>query len=71
MDFPGGNWPGGLGGRRVTVTGDAVQKHDLPLFIPQPGELQPQGIPMPAGTDLHGASARTVIENPRIVGVGD
>ena len=55
-----------LQGRHMIVTGRLVEKFDLPVFIPDPTKEAIQGIPVPAGTDLHKASRRLVLENPQI-----
>jgi hypothetical protein len=60
--WPDGYYSGGEKGRRVRVTGTVIQKADLPVFIPKPGEPVPQGIPMPEGTDLNEASKRYLLK---------
>ncbi|HEX3356382.1 MAG TPA: hypothetical protein VHS31_05310, partial [Tepidisphaeraceae bacterium] len=69
--FPRDRWPDDAEGKRVTVTGLPVERHDLPVFIPKEGEVQIQGIPMPEGTDLYKASARIVIEQAKWSVVSD
>ena len=71
VDFPDNRWPTSAEGKRVSVTGIAVERHDLPVFIPKSGEPEKQGIPEPAGTDLYKASARTVIEHTQWSLVGN
>lgn len=71
VDFGGSEWPEGVAGKRVTVTGVAVERHDLPVFVPRAGEPAMQGIPVEAGTDLREASKRVVIERVRTIEVGD
>jgi hypothetical protein len=70
VEFPDHNrqWPDDVRGRTVRVTGTLDVRHDQPVFIPDSGPSI-QGIPMPAGTDLYKASARSVIENARWVAV--
>ena len=71
VDLLQDHWPPDVEGRQVSLTGVAVEKHDLPVFIAKPGKSpQPQGIAEPPGTDLYTASARVVIENPEIIAVG-
>lgn len=65
LDDPDG-WPDGYDGKIVRVTGTVVERHDLPVFIPKPGELPRGGIPVPPGTDLHQASRRYKLANYRI-----
>jgi len=62
VDLGGHDWPEWVAGKRVTVTGVAVERHDLPVFVPKAGEPQMQGIPVGEGTDLWKASARVVIQ---------
>ena len=65
-----GNYFGGERGKsRLRVTGTVIERHDLPVFIPKKGELTPQGIPVPEGTDLHKASRRFLIQNPKWIEV--
>ncbi len=70
IDLADRRWPSEVEGKRVTVTGSAVERHDLPVFIPTGGGPQKHGIPVAPGTDLYKASARTVIEHPQLVGDG-
>ena len=56
-------WPSGYAGRRVEVVGVVEERHDLPVFIPQPDKPLVQGIPVPEGTDLHEASRRFVVRD--------
>ncbi len=66
VELPGlHRWPDAAEGRRVVVTGRAVVRHDLPVFIASktPGAVAVGGIPVPEGTDLYKASERTVIED--------
>jgi hypothetical protein len=70
VDLQSDRWPSNVEGKQVTVTGVAVEKHDLPVFIRKPGEPEMGGIPVPPGTDLYKASARIVIENARLLGAG-
>jgi hypothetical protein len=65
VDLPGDQWPRSAEGKHVVVSGIAVIRHDLPVFVPQPNAQPMQGIPVLPGTDLNKASARTVIENPQ------
>ena len=68
VDLPGDAWPdgmyhGGDDGELVEATGTVVQRADLPVFIPQPGEPMKAGIPMSPGTDLQEAAKRYVLES--------
>jgi hypothetical protein len=58
-------WPEKYRGKRVSVTGTVIKRHDLPVFIQKIGEPARTGIPVPEGTDLHSASKRYLIENAR------
>ena len=60
------SWPEGYRGTLVRVTGILIERHDLPVFIPQPGEPMRGGMPVPPGTDLHEASQRYLLSNVRI-----
>ena len=51
-------WPRG---KRVKVSGQAMVKHDRPVFVPQPGQPIAAGVLVPAGTDLRAASQRLLI----------
>ena len=59
------SWPDEALGKRVTLSGHLVVRHDLPVFIahPEPGTTAVGGIPVPEGTDLYKASERSVIED--------
>ena len=56
-------WPSGFRGKRVSVTGTLIERHDLPVFIPSPNDPGIQGIPVPKGTDLHKASQRYLLKD--------
>lgn len=59
--WPAGYYQGGDKGKRVCVEGKVIERKDLPVFIPKPGEPEMQGMPMPEGTDLNKASRRFLI----------
>ncbi len=61
--WPEGYYQGGDDGKRIKVTGILIEKYDLPVFIPNKGELPVSGIPIPKGTDLKEASHRYLLEN--------
>lgn len=61
--WPDGLYLGGDEGRRVRVTGTVVERHDLPVFIPQPDKPVIQGIPLAEGTDLRQVSRRFFLQN--------
>lgn len=66
----GEHWPddyyfGGERGKRLQVTGTVIERHDLPVFIPRKGDLVPQGMAVPEGTDLKKASRRFLITNAK------
>ena len=50
-------------GVRVEVRGIVRERKDLPVFVRKPGEPIPQGMEVPAGTDLDAARRRLVIED--------
>jgi hypothetical protein len=58
-------WPSNHSGRRVRVTGILEERHDLPVYIQRPGDPPAAGIPVPEGTDLHKASHRYIVRNPK------
>ena len=62
VDLPGMHWPDEVVGKLVEVKGTVVERHDLPVFIDDPNEPAVAGIPVPPGTDLHGASRRVILE---------
>jgi hypothetical protein len=62
VDLPGEQWPPGVIGKAVEVTGTVAERHDLPVFITEPGGPPRGGIPVPPGTDLRQASRRLVLE---------
>jgi hypothetical protein len=53
-------------GKRIKVTGNLKKQH-LPMFIwdPKWGDGEPQGIPMPPGTDIEKKSEYLIILNPK------
>jgi len=56
------DWPDSMVGKRVQVTGRVIERSDLPVFVePPPGAPIPQGIPVPAGTDLDRAAHRLLL----------
>jgi len=57
--------PGFVRNMRVRISGVLREDHNLPVFIPEPGE-QKGGIPVPPGTDLHAASHRWVLTQPKL-----
>jgi|LakMenE01Jun11ns_1017448.scaffolds.fasta_scaffold9847210_3 hypothetical protein len=57
------DWPDGMRGKRVSVTGTVIERHDLPVFIPSRADRGIQGIPVPKGTDLHKASHRYLLKD--------
>jgi hypothetical protein len=57
------DWPNEMRGKRVSVTGTVIERHDLPVFIPSPTEPGVQGVPVPIGTDLHKASHRYLLKD--------
>ncbi len=68
VDLPGDAWPDGLyhgddKGELVEVTGLVVQRNDLPVFIPEPGEPMRQSVHVPPGSDPDEARKRYVLEN--------
>jgi hypothetical protein len=63
--WPEGFYLGGDKGKRVRVTGIVIEKHDLPVFVPKPGELPRTGMPVPEGTDLNEASQRFLLKDAR------
>ena len=68
VDLPDTHWPSELyfgkgDGEQVTVTGTVVERNDVPVFIPNPNKPLVQGVPVPEGTDLEGASKRYVLES--------
>jgi len=68
VDLPGDAWPDGLyhgndKGELVEVTGLVVQRNDVPVFIPEPGEPMRQSVYVPPGTDPEKARKRYVLEN--------
>jgi hypothetical protein len=56
-------WPNEMQGKRVSVTGTVIERHDLPVFIPNRKYPGVQGIPVPKGTDLHKASHRYLLKD--------
>ena len=69
VDLPGStHWPeglyhGGTEGELVTVTGTIAHRSVLPVFILNPNEPTPQGIPVNEGTDLNEDSKAYVLED--------
>ena len=61
IDLP--EWPGHVVGKRVSVTGNFVERKDLPVFIDKPGQPIRAGIALPEGTDLEKARTRQVLSN--------
>ncbi|MFP6872792.1 MAG: sulfatase/phosphatase domain-containing protein [Verrucomicrobiales bacterium] len=61
IDLP--DWPEHVVGKRVSVTGNFVERKDLPVFIDKPGEPVRAGIALPEGTDLEKARTRQVLSN--------
>jgi hypothetical protein len=55
------SWPEGVRGKNVQVTGKVIQRSDLPVFVPQEGEPQMAGMPVPPGTDLEKARRRLLL----------
>ena len=58
-------WPADVDGRRITVSGVAVMRHDLAVFVSKPGEPEVQGIPVQPGTNVYEARKRVVIEDAK------
>jgi hypothetical protein len=58
-------WPEAVVMKKVEVKGRLEEDHGLPVFIYKPGDpMIPQGIPVPAGTDLKEESRRLVLVHP-------
>ena len=57
------DWPDELRGKRVSVTGTVIERHDLPVFIPNRANRGIQGIPVPKGTNLHEAAHRYLLKD--------
>ncbi len=57
------DWPEGFAGHEVRVSGIVELRHDLPVFVPKPGEPQVQGMPAEEGTNLDEASRRYVLRD--------
>ena len=70
VDGGGSIWIDGLdswpeGARRVRVTGTLIERHDMPVFVPDPNEPIRAGIPVPEGTDIKAASHRYLLRDAR------
>jgi hypothetical protein len=57
------DWPDDLRGKRVSVTGTVIERHDLPVFIQNRANRGVQGIPVPKGTNLHEAAHRYLLKD--------
>jgi hypothetical protein len=47
----------------LRVTGTVVERSDLPVFVPRPGEPIVQGIPVEPDADLERAKKRYLLQN--------
>ena len=63
--WPDGYYHGCRNGRRVRVSGLVIVRDDLPVFVPEKGEPQRAGMPVPAGTDLAQACRRYLLSEAR------
>lgn len=60
------DWPDGVAGKRVRVTGRVVERSDLPVVVqPPPGAPIPQGIPVDPGTDVERARHRFLLADAK------
>jgi hypothetical protein len=59
------DWPAGVVGRRVRVTGILDERYDLPVYVLRPGEPVAAGIPVAEGTDLRKASHRYIVRDAK------
>lgn len=59
------NWPKEAYGKKVTVTGTLIEKHDLPVYIPKNQNDIRSGIIVQKGTDLHAASHRYLLKDAK------
>jgi hypothetical protein len=61
-------WPEEMYGKKVSVTGTLIERHDLPVFVQEPGRKNLRsGIPVPKGTDLHAAAHRYLLKDAKWV----
>lgn len=58
------SWPETVVMKKVEVKGRLEVDQGLPVFIQHTNDLTPQGIPVPAGTDMRKASMRYVLAQP-------
>lgn len=60
-------WPEEMYGKKVSVTGTLIERHDRPVFIHKPGDIPRSGIAVPKGTDLHAAAHRYLLKDAKWV----
>ena len=66
------SWPSEIYGKKVSITGTLIERHDLPVFIQKPGKKNLRdGIPVPKGTDLHAAAHRYLLKDAKWVIVAE
>jgi hypothetical protein len=57
-------WPDGVATRKIKVTGELREDHNLPVFVANADDSGvPQGVPLPPGTDLVEASRRLIVRH--------
>ncbi len=59
------SWPDELYGKKVTVTGTLIERHDLPVYIPEHENDYRCARPYPIGTDLHEAAQRYLLKDAK------
>ncbi|MHA3775414.1 hypothetical protein ACXR0O_28165 [Verrucomicrobiota bacterium sgz303538] len=58
-------WPKNIDGKRVSVTGTLIERHDLPVYVHRDGEPPGVGEAVPLGTDLREASHRFLLKDAK------